>query len=210
MWVHSSHTFTLPPAKIAKLRKAIAQVLSNSTCGVKDMQRLLGFLQWVTQLHFILNPWLCTLYGDQARHVATSYSISPDSWAEMLECLSESGVFLSVTPGTSFPLGGRLLSIRHQDVRTKAEVAKVRLTGKHIWLRVTDPTDTRRRLSKTRRALLDFWSQWCDLPPLHRPRREPPRWLPAACAADACAKGSHICIGGFLQDDLVRGIVFHL
>ena len=149
----------------ARLHKAIAQVLSNSTFGVKDMQRLLGFLQWVSQLHRVLNPWLCTLYD----HVATSYSISPDSWAEMLECLSESAIFLSVTPGTSFPLGGRLLSIRHQDVRTKAEVAKVRLTGKRIWLRVADPTDTRRRLSKTSHALLDFWSQWCHLPPLHRP-----------------------------------------
>ena len=116
----------------------------------------------------MLKSWLCTLYKDQARHIATSCSISPDSWTETLDCLCDNAVFLAAPSGTSFQLGSRLLSIRCQDVRTKVKVAKVQLTGKQVWLRITDSTDNCRKLSKTSRKLLDIWSHWCQLLPCQR------------------------------------------
>ena len=49
------------------------------------------------------------------------------------------------------------------------------------------------------RNFLSFWQQWCLRPQFFRPL-EMPRWSPeVALAADACAKGDAIGIGGWVR-----------
>ena len=95
-----SHSFTLPAAKIQKLAHAIRAVTSGTFFHVKDVQRLVGLMQWVTQLQRT-KPWLSSLYEDLNRNVATSFSIDTSSWGELISCLSEAAVFTRVPPGTA-------------------------------------------------------------------------------------------------------------
>ena len=46
---------------------------------------------------------------------------------------------------------------------------------------------------------LDFWLQWCDLPPLYFPLHKPPAASMVLAAADARSDGDLIGIGGFIQ-----------
>ena len=81
---------------------------------------------------------------------------------------------------------------------SKRDLAKVP-TSRRIWMRITDPSTTRRKLSASSRESLAFWLQWRDLPPLYFPLQKPPAAPVVLAAADARADGDLIGIGGFIQ-----------
>ena len=111
--------------------------------------------------------------------------------------LNDSLTFTAVLPGTSITPGCRLLEAGHMAFSSKKDLAKVS-TSKRIWMRVADPSATRRKLSASSRESITFWLEWCDLPPLYFPLQKVPAAPVALAAADARADGDLIGIGGLM------------
>ena len=79
------------------------------------------------------------------------------------------------------------------------DLAKVPLTSKRVWMRVSDARSVKRKLSDQSRRFLRFWQQWATSAPCLRSLSSIPRDVDCVLAADAFAHGSQIGIGGFLQ-----------
>ena len=194
-----SHSFHLPYEKLEKLHTMLSTLLKGEFTTRHELEIVAGYLQWVFQMHKLLKPWLSCLYDDMRRPVATSYSVEPSQWIEFISCISDDLLIQRQLPGAALPLGGRLLSVKHQALRSKADLRRVGISPKRIWLRITNPASSKRRLSHQSRVFLRYWQQWAQMPFFSRPLAMPPRWLPDTFAADACASGNKIGIGGFIK-----------
>ena len=192
-------TVQVTATKKEKLARVLRPLLGEGRVELRDLQKALGLLQWLTQLHVELRPWLSVLYDDVNRPPATSYSIDPAYWNQLFTCLSDALVFTTVPPGTAIPLGSKLLSARHVEITCKADLRKVPLTSKRIWLRIADPMSRFRRLSKLSRKLLAFWYDWSRAYHFHECLQLPPRRWDCTMAADAFASGEELGIGGFIE-----------
>ena len=192
-------TVQVTATKKEKLARVLRPLLGEGRVELRALQKALGLLQWLTQLHVELRPWLSVLYDDATRPPATSFSIDPAYWNQLFACLSDALVFITVPPGTAIPLGSKLLSARHVDINSKADLRKVPLTSKRIWLRIADPMARFRRLSKLSRKLLAFWYDWSQAYHFHECLHLPPRRLDCTMAADAFASGEELGIGGFID-----------
>ncbi|CAE7855429.1 gag-pol, partial [Symbiodinium necroappetens] len=159
-------TVQVTAAKKEKLSRVLRPLLGEGRVELRELQKALGLLQWLTQLHVELRPWLSVLYDDATR--------------------------------TAIPLGSKLISARHVDITCKADLRKVPLTSKRIWLRIADPQARFRRLSKLSRKLLSFWYDWSQSYHFHECLHLPPRRLDCVMAADAFASGEELGIGGFI------------
>ena len=193
-----SGTFSVPPDKCAKLKRLLQEALSSRHVHRRAMDKILGLLQWLCKLYRSFEPWLQPLYADANRALATNHSIAPGDWPGLAIFLHDSLTFTATPPGTSITPGSRLLEARHMALSSKRYLAKVP-TSKRIWMRISDPSTTRRKLSCSSRTSLDFWLTWCDLPPLFFPLQKPPPAPIQLAAADARANGDIIGIGGFIQ-----------
>ena len=189
----------LPDAKILKLLTALHGLLAAATVTVKDLESVIGLLQWVMQLSPTLRPWLCSLYHDKNRPVATNFSVNASVWQRLSEYLDESLKFISVPPGTSISVGSQLLSARHVSLKSKTDLRLVRSSSKTMWLRVADTATVKRKLSDESKQFLEFWLQWCTRPKLWYPLVCPRLDTSVQAAADACAAGSDIGIGGWVR-----------
>ena len=98
----------------------------------------------------------------------------------------------------AFAPGSRLLSVRHVDIHSLDDLRLVRATGKRLWARIADPSTGKRKLSLASRQFLLFWKAWCLRPQTFRPLSLPPFQPDVTLAADACACGTHVGIGGWL------------
>ena len=194
-----SHSFHLPYEKLEKLGTMLSTLLKGEFTTRHELEIVAGYLQWVFQMHKLLKPWLSCLYDDMRRPVATSYSVEPSQRIEFISCISDDLLIQRQLPGAALPLGGRLLSVKHQALRSKADLRRVGISPKRIWLRITNPASSKRRLSHQSKVFLRYWQQWAQMPFFSRPLAMPPRWLPDAFAADACASGNKIGIGGFIK-----------
>ncbi|CAE7197295.1 unnamed protein product [Symbiodinium sp. CCMP2592] len=191
-------TVRVPQSKREKLRGLLNPLLVAGRVELKLIQQALGLLQWITQLHKELRPWLSSLYDDISRPPGTSFSIEPSRWGSLAPCLSDAMVFISTPAGTAIPVGSKLLSARHIELWKKSDLAKVPLTSKRVWMRIAAPQSRFRRLSVLSRRLLQFWFDWCGSHQFHECLMLPQRSLDATMAADACAQGTSIGIGGFI------------
>ena len=100
--------------------------------------------------------------------------------------------------GTALPVGGTLLSVRHQSVSRLSDLQALRLSDKRIWMRIRDPHSNRRRISEASLRILGLFETWLQALSPMRPLT-PKRYWDGECAADACAAGSTCQIGGFLK-----------
>ena len=83
-----------------------------------------------------LRPWLSSLYDDMHRPLGTNVSINPTSWRGIGSHLDEELRFTTSPPGTAISTGAKLLSARHVDLNTKADLVKVPVrfpSGRTIW-----------------------------------------------------------------------------
>ena len=191
--------FYLPQTKVTKLLHAIQAVLLGSECQVRDLERLIGLLHWILQMAPELRPWLCSLYHVKARPLATNFSLPLPIWQQMRTYVDTDLQFKLTPPGTSIKPGSRLLSVRHVEISSLDDLSKVRVTGKRLWARISDPSTGKRRLCATSKLFLSFWQQWCLRPQFYRPL-EMPRWSPEVeLAADACAHADAVGIGGWVR-----------
>ncbi|CAE7353172.1 unnamed protein product [Symbiodinium sp. CCMP2592] len=62
------------------LQKGVEECLRHRLVSRKQLDKLLGLLQWILHGLPALRPWLCTLYDDMHRPLGTNVSISPVVW----------------------------------------------------------------------------------------------------------------------------------
>ena len=75
-------SYTLPEDKLLKWQSLVQACLSHRLLLRKQLDKLLGLLQWMWILHGFptLRPRLCTIYDDMHRRLGTNFSISPTTW----------------------------------------------------------------------------------------------------------------------------------
>ena len=145
--------------------------------------------------------WLHHLYMDMHKIPATQFNVDPGYRHEMVACLNSDLGFHSRPPGTAIPIGGTLVEVRHRKVHTLEDVLTVRsslLSERRVWLRIRDPTSTRRFLGPGSIRTLQMFSDWMNhMAPIQS------IWPALACgfyaAADACAHDQMAQIEGFIQ-----------
>ena len=101
-------------------------------------------------------------------------------------------------PGTGIPVKSKLLSAR-RDIRCKADLAQAPNTSRRVHMRIQDPDHPERTISAQSKAFLLFWEGWCTQAPATQLLHMPVRITSVEMAADACAQGSRIGIGGYVQ-----------
>ncbi|CAE7840267.1 unnamed protein product [Symbiodinium sp. CCMP2592] len=105
--------------------------------------------------------------------------------------------FTGCPPGMGISPGSTLLSARHKPLKSKEDLALVPVSTKRMWLRVTDPTSSKRRLSESSRETLAFFAHLSSRDWRPRPLRPPPT-SSVESAADAFGKGNDCGVGGWL------------
>ena len=153
---------------------------------------------WLTQLFPLMRIWLHHLYMDMHKIPATQFSVDPGYWHEMVACLDTDLTFRSRPPGTAIPIGGKLLEVRHRKVVNLDDVRSSLLSERRVWLRIRDPTSTRRILGPGSIRTLHMLSSWMSrLAPIRS--IWPATTLDFYAAADACAHDQMAQIGGFIN-----------
>ena len=191
--------FGIPPAKVQRLLEAVQKLLGDSKVDRRDLEKATGLLQWVTNMCTQLRPWLSFLYADLHRPPSTNFSMDPTDWRTLREYLDDHMRFVRSPPGTGVPVKAKLVSARHRDIRCKADLLQVPLTSRRVHMRIPDPGHPQRTISAQSKSFLLFWEKWCMQSPatqlLHMPV-----WISnVEMAADACAQGSRIGIGGYIR-----------
>ena len=194
----SAGGFRLPKEKRDKAIALLEACFSGRHVPKKHLDKVLGLIQWILQCAPELRPWLCCLYDDMHRPLGTAYSVDPSEWPCIAAHLSDSLQFISTPRGTSIPVGSSLLSARRTNLKTKADLRLVPISTRRVWLRVADPSSSRRKLSEPSREMLRFLLWWCKHPWPWRPLALPPV-LPFESAADAFGEGDACGVGGWLR-----------
>ena len=193
-----SGVIEIPEEKLNKLRRYLKELVAASRTSRKLLEKFIGFAMWLTQLFPYMRIWLHYLYKDLYSVPASHYSIDPDDWMQVPQCLSSDLCFVARPQGTAIPLGSTLISVKHQPVSTLDDVRRLRLSDRRIWMRIRDPNSSRRQVSADSLRILTMFSDWFDVMPPVRSMFPKPLWHGEA-AADACASGNECQIGGFVH-----------
>ena len=190
--------YTLPEEKRNKLQSQVRECLNHRLVSKKQLDKLLGLLQWILHGFPALRPWLCTIYDDMHRPLGTNVSIPPTLWPGISTHLTDKMVFTSCPAGTSIQPGSTLLSARHVELKCLDDLHKVPVSSKRLWMRVADPSSSRRRLSIASKETLEFFLYLSSREWRPRPLRPPP---PAnvESAADAFGKGNDCGVSGWIR-----------
>ncbi|CAE7325932.1 Plscr3 [Symbiodinium sp. CCMP2592] len=129
---------------------------------------------------------------------AADLLICEGNWQGIHTYLDDKLRFTGTPPGTSISEGSTLLSARHKTLHSKQDLALVPVSTKRMWLRVTDPTSSKRRLSEASRETLSCFAHLSSREWRPRPLRPPPT-SSVESAADAFGKGNNCGVGGWLR-----------
>ena len=187
----------IPADKQEKLHQLVQKLLQSSQQSRKTLEKFLGLAMWVTQLYPHLRTWLHWVYRDLYSIPASHYSVDPGSWNQVISSLSPDLIFESRPPHTAIPLHSRLISVRHQEVSSKADLAHCRIGDKRIWLRIRDPASSKRKLSVESTKTIRLFDKWITNLCPFRSMWPKPFWS-GLCVADAFAHGSECGIGGII------------
>ena len=191
---------SLDVQKRSKLLRLIQALESQKHIHKRDIERFLGLAMWVTQLFQGMRPLLQHFYADLFSAPVTIYSIDLGSWPNLANHLDDQPRFKSSHQGTGIPIGCLLVSVRHQSVTQKADLATIRLSEKRIWLRTRNPSSNKRVPSKASQRCLRMFRDWISTMSPMRSMFPKPIW-PGFSAADACATASTMQMGGFIEHD---------
>lgn len=79
-----------------------------------------------------------------------------------------------------------------------ADIRAVGVSERRLWLRIRDPSSSRRVLSESSARMLRVFLLWVEsLSPIRS--MWPKSLMSVYAAADACASGNHAQIGGFIN-----------
>ena len=188
----------VPQRKISKLLGYISEMKRSSRTTRRNFEKLIGLAMWLTQLWPYMRIWIRHWYSDLYAIPATHFSIDYGDWHFLVSSLNEDMTFRQRPKGTAIPIGGTLLSVRHQSVSSLSDLQALRLSDKRIWMRIRDPQSSRRHISEASLRILGLFESWLQALSPMRPL-SPKRYWNGECAADACAAGATCQIGGFLK-----------
>ena len=120
----------------------IQRLLSSERILKQDLHPVIGLLQWLCQLYPASRPWMCSLYSDLHTPLGTNYSIAHGDWPELIHHLAPDLHFISSPRGTAISKGAKLLSVRHKQISSLADIKLVPVTERRIWIRVADPANS--------------------------------------------------------------------
>ena len=153
----ASGSFCIPQDKLLRLEEMLQTLLRERHVKKKDLEKVIGVIQWMLQCHPILRPFLTPLYLDLSRPLGTLFSVNPGDWRSFCACVDERAIFSSVPRGMAFSPGSRLFEARHVPISCSKDLLKVPVTSKRLWVRIADPSTSRRKLSKASVLFLQFW-----------------------------------------------------
>ncbi|CAE7226768.1 unnamed protein product [Symbiodinium sp. CCMP2592] len=195
---YSAGIVLLKESKRLKLLGMVQDLRQNPRLTKKDLERFIGLALWATSLFPVMKSMLHTFYHDLYSPAATNYSIPPERWHEIARYLSQDLHFTVTPPGTGIPIGSKMLSARHQDLHSLQDLEKVRVSDRRLWIRVSSQHSKKRKLSLNSLRILGLLEHWLLHMSPFRSMRQPATPLFDA-RADASAKGSHCCIGGYVR-----------
>ena len=204
----SSGTVSLRDEKRLRLLETVRSLLkANGRVSAKDLESFLGLAMWACALFPNMKAMLHPFYRDLWSPAATNFSIAPSSWHSIRNFLDESLRFIQAPPHTAIPVGAKLLSARHVPLVCLADLSKVSVTHKRLWLRIECLSSSRRKLSSASTRSLHAFEQWLQyVPPLASMRPSPHADVEAF--ADASAQGRKCCLGGFVSSPSLGQIWF--
>ena len=188
----------VPQRKLSKLLGYIAEMKRSSRTTRRHFEKPIGLAMWLTQLWPYMRIWIRHWYSDLYAIPATHFSIDYGDWHFLVSSLNDDMTFRQRPKGTAIPIGGTLLSVRHQSVSSLSDLQALRLSDKRIWMRIRDPQSNRRHISEASLRILGLFESWLQALSPMRPLT-PKRYWNGECAADACAAGVTCQIGGFLK-----------
>ena len=151
---------SLQPTKRSKLLDLIDRLRRHPRTSVKDLERFIGLALWACNLFPVMKSQLHYLYKDLFSPGASHFSVGPDYWPEVKDCLRQDLRFFRTPPGTAIPVNSKLLSIRHKELSSLADLEQIIVQDKRLWLRVVNPKSSRRRLSKDSLRVLRNFQDW--------------------------------------------------
>jgi len=144
---------------MTKLRKLISQMMEHRRIPLKVLQRFVGLAMWITQIYPHMRIWLHYFYMDMHSVPATQFSLDPGDWQDFLSCLKDDLTFASRSNNTAIPVGGKLVEIKHKKVNSIADVRAVGVSERRLWLRIRDPSSSRRVQSDSSTRMLKVFLQ---------------------------------------------------
>ena len=191
----SSGTVSLRDEKRLRLLECVRSLLrANGRVSAKDLESFLGLSMWACALFPNMRAMLHPFCKDLWSPAATNFSVAPSSWHSIRNFLDDSLRFVQAPPHTAIPVGAKLLSARHVPLLCRADLSKVAVTHRRLWLRIECLSSSRRKLSSASTRALQAFERWLQyVPPLASMRPSPHAF------ADASAKGRHCCLGGFVS-----------
>ena len=187
--VHFGHdTIHLMKAKLDKLRQQLENLSQAHKVPRKALEQCLGLLIWATRIFKHLRPWLarCT---DLHSPPGSMYSVSASTWQD------STGRATRAMPGLWIPTLARVIECSGKPVRCRADLPAVPASHKPTWVRISDPNSPTVTLRKDSKVCLN-WLSRCFASAPTVPLALPPL-LPCLAAADACAEGDTVGIGGW-------------
>ena len=189
-------TIQLTQAKIAKCIAQMQALLEKPKACRKLLEKTIGLLVWATSISIQLRPFLAPLYSDLHSPPGSQYAIPATQWQTFLSSLRDDLTLPGCPIGLHIPPGARILEYKGTRLATKADLPSIPSSAKVQFVRATDPEATHTRL---RRESIESL-QWFIHTLGHSPQRPlaTPDMLHCLAAADACAEGQTVGIGGWV------------
>ena len=141
-----------------------------------------------------MRSWLAPLYADLHSPPGCMISVNARLWPAFLSALNAKAVLALPVHSIFMPLGSRVLEYQQTPIRSPSDLPRAVPSHKTAWVRIADPSAEHTRLSKASKANLG-WLQ-CFQADLACPLQSKPL-LARKAAADACAEGTKVGIGGW-------------
>ncbi|CAE6956780.1 unnamed protein product [Symbiodinium sp. CCMP2592] len=204
----SSGTVSLREEKRLRLLEHVRSLLrGGGRISTKELESFLGLAMWACALFPTMRAMMHPFYKDLWSPAATNFSIAPESWHSICNFLDSSLRFKASPPHTAIPAGAKLLSARHVPFTTLADLSKVAVTHKRLWLRVECLSSSRRKLSSASIRSLQAFERWLQhVAPLASMR--PSQVADVEAFADASASGPSCSLGGFVSCPVLGQVWF--
>lgn len=83
--------FSIPQDKLDRLRSEMEALLGSRTVLRKDLQKVIGLIQWLIQQFWVVKPWLHCLYTDVNSPLNMLFSVDPGDWTAFCGCRPRRG-----------------------------------------------------------------------------------------------------------------------
>ena len=187
----------LPAAKVLKVANFLTAILEcTGSIERTTLEKGTGLLLWVTSACKVLRPWLSEFYAALASSTPLRLTLSRAQLESILPCLDASNVCFKRCPRGPVMPGMRLISVANSPPTSHAAMLASASASSKVGTSWRNPRSPRVPVTARLRELASLWRHAV----LNGRWRFPLGCLPPSpgqAAADACASGSSVGIGGW-------------